>query len=336
MLLAFELSGEHNTLPESEAIACLETIYPDFEVFLRLDRCLIFEIGGNAEEIAKILAKKLSMTYHITEVLGIGGSAEADVLETVKSSPFEIRGSYSIRVKRIKEYSVLNTASMENLIGKIFFKRGARADLRNPDVQLRVLLTEDKNIFGRIISSVDRSAFEMRRPHYKPFFYPGVLMPRIARALVNIAKPEKNLLDPFCGTGGILVEAGLMGIGVTGGDMQRKLLLGARMNLEHYRIDHSLMYQDACSMALRDESVDAVVTDPPYGRSAAIKAESLNSLLTGSLGEIYRVLKKGKRAIFISDRDIEDMAKDAGFRIVQSHIQRIHKSLTRRIIVLEK
>jgi len=336
MLLAFELSGEHITLPGSEVIACLEAMCADFSVVLRLDGCLIIEILNDADETACILAKKLSMTHYITEVFGIGGANEKDVLDTVEKAGFEIEGTYSIRVKRIREYSRIDTESMEKRIGGIFFQRGARADLKNPEIQLRVLLTEDKSIFGRILYSIDRSAFEARKPHYKPFFYPGVMMPRAARALVNIAKPEVSLLDPFCGTGGILVEAGLIGITVIGGDMQRKLLLGAKMNLDHYNIDHSLMFQDACGMALRDESVDAVVTDPPYGRSAAIKAESLEYLLTGSLREIYRVLKKGKRAVFISEREIETLAKDAGFRILETHVQRVHKSLTRRICILEK
>ncbi|VVB85213.1 Uncharacterised protein [uncultured archaeon] len=59
-------------------------------------------------------------------------------------------------------------------------------------------------------------------------------------------------------------------------------------------------------------------------------------MLSGSLGEIYRVLKHGKRAVFISEREIETLAKEAGFKVAQTHIQRVHKSLTRRICVLEK
>lgn len=336
MLLSFELSGEHNTIPASEVIACLESVRADFKIVMRLDGCLIADIRTDAGRIAGILEKKLAMTHYITEVIGIGGAGEDDVLETVEGSGFEIDEAYSVRVKRVRDYSSLDTGSLEKRIGGVFFRRGAHADLENPKVQLRVLLTEDKSIFGRIIGSIDRGAFEVRKPHYKPFFYPGVLMPRIARALVNIAKPDKNLLDPFCGTGGILVEAGLQGVRVIGGDMQRKLLLGAKMNLDHYRVDHSLMFQDACRMALRDESLDAVVTDPPYGRSAAIKADSLDRLLSGSLGEIYRVLKNGKRAVFISERKIEAIAEEAGFKIAQTHIQRVHRSLTRRICVLEK
>jgi tRNA (guanine10-N2)-dimethyltransferase len=336
MLLAFELSGEHRTIPGSEVIACLEALKADFQVHLALDACLIIDLKKNPDKIIEILTGRLSMTHHIIKVLSIGGPGEEDILDAVNRSLIDFGGTYSIRVKRVREYSRINTESMEQRLGGIFYRRGARADLRNPGLQFRVLLTEDKSIFGYIAGSIDRGAYDARKPHYKPFFYPGVLMPRVARALVNIAKPERNLLDPFCGTGGILVEAGLTGIEVIGGDMQRKLLLGAKMNLDYYNVSYSLMFQDACRLALRDESVDAVVTDPPYGRSAAVKAESLQHLLLSSLREIHRVLKKEKRAVFISERKVDDLAVEAGFKIVEVHMQRVHRSLTRRICVLEK
>ncbi len=336
MLLAFELSGEHSTLPQSEVIACLGSQRADFKIHLSLDGCLVIDLKNSADNIIEVLSKRLSMTHHIIEVLGIGGSGEDDIPKLVNSSLMDFEGAYSIRVRRIREYSRINTALMEKELGEIFYKRGAHANLKNPKMQFRVLLTEDKSIFGLIVASVDRSAYEARKPHYKPFFYPGVLMPRIARALVNIAQPEDYIFDPFCGTGGILVEAGLLGVKVIGSDVQRKLLLGAKMNLDYYNVDYSLMYQDASRLALRDNSMDSVVTDPPYGRSAKIKAESIELLLRDSLKEIFRVLKKGKRAVFVSEREIENIAEEAGFNVVESHLQRVHKSLTRRISVLEK
>lgn len=336
MLLAFELSGEHNTIPASEAIACLELLNVDFKIHLALDGCLIIDLKDNADCIAEALSKRLAMTHHIIKVLGIGGPEEEDILEVVKNATFDFEGTYSIRVRRIKEYSRINTEMMEKRLGGVFYRKGFHADLKTPGTQFRVLLTEGKSVFGVVLRSINRSRFESRKPHYKPFFYPGVLMPRIALALVNLSKPEKYLYDPFCGTGGILVEAGLIDLRVMGGDVQRKLLLGAKMNLDYYDTDYSLMYQDACRMALRDESVDAVVTDPPYGRSAAIRAESLENLLSGSLKEIYRVLKKDKRAVFISEREIERVAQEAGFKIIEVHLHRVHRSLTRRICVLEK
>ncbi|MCX9013611.1 MAG: TRM11 family methyltransferase [Candidatus Methanoperedens sp.] len=336
MLLAFELSGEHRTLPESEVVACLESENAGFRVHLSLDGCLVIDLQDGSDRIVNILAERLSMTHNIMRVMEIGGQDENDILDMVEKCGFDPDGTYSIRVRRIKEYSSISTELMEQKIGGIYFRRGCRADLKNPQTRFRLLLTEDKSIFGYIAGSINRSAFEARKPHCKPFFYPGVLMPRVARALVNISKPGKYLLDPFCGTAGVLVEAGLMGINVIGGDVQRKLLLGAKMNLEHYITDFSLMYQDACRLSLKDESIDSVVTDPPYGRSALIEAVSIEHLLEESLKEIYRVLKTGKRAIFISQRPVEDVIKHTGFRIAQMHLQRVHKSLTRHIYVLEK
>jgi tRNA (guanine10-N2)-dimethyltransferase len=335
MLFAFELSGEHKTIPVSEACACLETLGAIYSIHLSLDGCLILDIENGAENIIKNLTKRLAMTHHIIKVLGIGDGSENDVLDVV-SNLSDIEGTYSIRVKRVRDYSALNTESMERKIGGIFFKRGAHADLKNPDVQFRIILTEDKCIFGIMCGSIDRSAFEARKPHCKPFFYPGVLMPRVALALVNIAKPDISLFDPFCGTGGILIEAGLIGLKAIGGDMQRKILLGAKMNLDHYNVEYYLMFEDACGLALRDNCIDAVVTDPPYGRSAAIKALSLEYMLGKSLKEVYRVLKPGRRAIFISERPLEKLVQEAGFEVVELHIQRVHKSLTRRMLVLRK
>jgi len=74
----------------------------DFKINLSLDGCLIIEIRKDAGTIAGILAKKLSMTHHITEVLGIGGAEEENVLDTVKKADVVIKGTYSIRVKRIE------------------------------------------------------------------------------------------------------------------------------------------------------------------------------------------------------------------------------------------
>jgi tRNA (guanine10-N2)-dimethyltransferase len=336
MLFAFELSGEHKTIPVSEVCACLEAMGARHTIHLCLDGCLVIDIENDARKIIKKLTKRLAMTHHIIKVLGIGGGSEEDVLDVVSRNFSDIEGTYSIRVKRVRDYSSINTESMERKIGGIFFKRGAHADLKDPRIQFRVILTEDKCIFGIMCGSIDRSAFEARKPHYKPFFYPGVLMPRVALALVNIAKPETSLFDPFCGTGGILIEAGLIGIKAIGGDMQRKILLGAKMNLDHYNIDYSLMFEDACGLALRDNCIDAVVTDPPYGRSAAIKAQSLEYMLEKSLKEVFRVLKPSGRAVFISERQIEKLAEVAGFEVVEMHLQRVHKSLTRRMLVLRK
>ena len=65
---AFELSGEHETLPRSEALALVEINSSRFCEVAFLDQCLIVE----AEDLdVQLLASRLAMTHRIIEVLAI-------------------------------------------------------------------------------------------------------------------------------------------------------------------------------------------------------------------------------------------------------------------------
>jgi tRNA (guanine10-N2)-dimethyltransferase len=163
-----------------------------------------------------------------------------------------------------------------------------------------------------------------------------VLMPRMARALVNIsqAKDGDLLLDPFSGTGGILVEACLVGIRCIGVDVQKKLVRGAKVNIDG--LDCTLIAGDARRLPLRDCSVDNAVLDTPYGRSALIRAESKDELLDRSLAELHRVLRPGRRIVVVAERQIEDHINRANFHVREIHSDRVHRSLTRQIFVCTK
>lgn len=86
-------------------------------------------------------------------------------------------------------------------------------------------------------------------------------------------------------------------------------------------------------MPYPDQIFDAVATDLPYGQSTKIEADSLNTLYTESLKEIRRILKHGGRAVIVTHKDIRPLAQDL-FEIAGYYEQRVHKSLTRRILVL--
>ncbi|MCK4365573.1 MAG: DNA modification methylase, partial [Thermoplasmatales archaeon] len=83
--------------------------------------------------------------------------------------------------------------------------------LENPDNEIRGLITDSKVYVGLKTAEINRSQFEERKIQHRPFFSPISLHPKLARALVNLSsiKKDETLLDPFCGTGGILLEAGL-------------------------------------------------------------------------------------------------------------------------------
>lgn len=345
MLYAFELSGEHEELPAAEVFACLKIEGLDFRPHTIVDQCLVVEITGKEEDVEKILrgpiTDRLAMTHHILKVVGITENTPDAILklaEAFDSSGYIREGqSFVVRAKRIKHHVDFPGEFLEQKVGGCIYRKGFRANLKNPDVEFRVILSE-KAVFGILLSSIDRSAYEARTPQNKPFFHPGVLMPRVARVLANLSgiKPGELFMDPFCGTAGILVEAGLMGARVIGIDAQEKLVEGARMNLEVFKLDYALMEGDACRIPLKEATINAVVTDPPYGRSAAIVAESLEELYSCALSEIERVLKPGGIAVVVSDKAAAKYGEKAGLKVLNIYSQRVHRSLTRTITIFQK
>jgi tRNA (guanine10-N2)-dimethyltransferase len=344
MLYAFELSGEHDSLPVMEAYACMEMARLDFKEQEILDQCLVVDINGTANEIEPRLlyvAQRLAMSHHIVRVAGMCDTSAETILKMAEeidySNHITTGQTFVVRARKIKHYCDFERELIEGHVGGRIFRKGFRANLKAPDVKFRLILGE-KCVFGPIVASVDRSAYEERLPHKKPFFYPGVLMPRVARALVNISrvKADEVLFDPFCGTAGILVEGAMIGAHVIGIEVRSMIASGAQMNLHLFGGHYNIITGDACMVPLKNECVDAIVTDPPYGRSAAIRAESLNHLYADSFREMYRLLRKGKLAVVVSEMEITKFAEDAGFKIIDEYSQRVHRSLTRRITLLRK
>ena len=344
MLYAFELSGEHPDLPRAEVLACLEMEGLEYREHSFFDQCLVVDIEGSDEQIVEKLgnvAHRVALGHNILRVAGICDTDMDSIIEMADecdlSAHIEPGQTYVVRAKRIGHHSDIRGENLEGRVGGSIYRKGFRANLKEPDVKFRLILTE-KCVLGSVIGTIDRSAYEQRSPQKKPFFYPGVLMPRIARALVNISKVRSGeiFFDPFCGTAGILVEAGLVGAKAIGLDVQSKIIYGARMNMDFFDLENLLIQADACRVPLVDSCANAIVTDPPYGRSAAIKAESLNHLYEGSFKEMYRVLKSGGLAVVVSEQPVETFARDAGFVMQEQYLQKVHKSLTRIISIFKK
>jgi tRNA (guanine10-N2)-dimethyltransferase len=325
---AFELSGEHETLPRCEALALAEIYSAGFRELAFFDQCLLVE----AEDLdLDTLGKRLAMTHRIIEVLAVCDASPEALAESTRGIPLPQK-KYKVRARRIKD-SLPKADEVEREVGRILFHRGYKADLKNPEIILRAVVTAGKIILGLEVAKTDRSSFEGRRPHLKPFFHPGVLMPRMARALVNISQVRagERLLDPFAGTCGILIEACLIGIEGVGIEVQSRLVKGASCNLSG--LECSLILGDAKRMPFQNSSIDGAVLDTPYGRSARIEADSKEHLLVESLSELYRVIKPGRRMIILADRSIDDLLTNAGFEIIQKHTDRVHGSLTRHIFI---
>ncbi len=249
--------------------------------------------------------------------------------------------SYVLRVNRGQHKSI-DTEQMERELGAVIYGQlspyGWRVDPKKPDITFKLVYGENKCFLCIVLHEIDKKQFSMRKPHMRPFFHPGVLMPKFARVAVNLSRVGEadTLLDPFCGTGGLLMEGAACGANLIGFDVKRRMVLGGRDNFEYYDVPAFLFIGDAHIIPLKNESIDAVVADPPYGRSAAIVADSQEELYASALSEIFRVLRCGGRAVVLSSLPIDSLVESIPLAVEEEYSYRVHRSLTRHITVMRK
>ncbi|HUH78739.1 MAG TPA: methyltransferase domain-containing protein [Methanoregula sp.] len=320
MKLIIGLSGENPTLPFAE-LDCIGT------VTAKRRQVAVVETADPAA------AHRLAMAQAVLEYLGECATDMSSFEALLGELAITASRPFAGRVKKVhggcQERNPCSQHDFERLIGTMI---AGPVSLGHPEIEYRAILSEDRCYFGRVLFTIDRAGYDARNPGKRPFFHPGVMMPRMARTLVNIscAGPGDILLDPFCGTGGILIESELLSIRAIGGDFDPLMVTGSRRNLARAE----LMLADATCLPFADKSLDAAVTDFPYGQSVSIlKSDSMNMLYDESLAEIRRVIKPACRAVVVTHQDITEIAA-RHFTILQEHCQRVHKSLTRRILVL--
>jgi len=187
--------------------------------------------------------------------------------------------------------------SIERAIGAVM---DGRVDLKNAQNEIRIFLEGDEALVCRNLFTI-KERFDERRATKRPFFSPTSLHPRLARAMINLSGAEKEILDPFCGTGGILIEGSLMGLKVYGSDIQQKMVEGCEENLRFFEAkNYNLKRSDIGDLNM--ERVEAIVTDMPYGKSSYTAKESLRSLYERSFEKFNATLRPGGRAVVCTNR----------------------------------
>jgi tRNA (guanine10-N2)-dimethyltransferase len=341
--LFFLLSGEHETLPISELKAILEAEGYTFRLLEKLEQVVRLEADLNCVEAIKHRAA-------LTRLCGLElFSCEAKIntiLRSACSTDFEktlnVEEKFVARVKRVKNYSPkLDSMALERKLGEIILNKAAKTtvNLKHPDKTLTGILTEDKFVFGLKLAEIQPKSFVERRPKHKPFFHPSAMTAKLARCMVNLAKPKSGELvfDPFCGTGSMLIEAALIGCQVLGLDIQKRMARGTRRNLAYFNIKpEGIIVADAKNPPVA--KVDCVVTDPPYGISATTLKRTTRQIVEEVLMAVYDMLNKGKLVCIAAPKElgIRRFGVALGYRHVESHFVYVHRSLTREIAVLEK
>lgn len=275
----------------------------------------------------------LAFAHRASELVARTDGTIRAAIEALAKAPLDREGSVAVRARDVRATADVDTASAERRLGQVLVDAGYVVDLDAPDHVLVALFAGESLFLGWRVADTVRE-YGDRAPTDRPFFQPGSMDPQLARAVVNFAGvgPGDRLLDPMCGTGGLLVEAGLVGAAPVGFDAQRSMVTGARENLREFvGRDSEVGVADATSLPLTDGSVAAVVFDAPYGRQSKIAGHDLDALVAGALSEASRV---ADRAVLVSDRAVEATARAAGWSVEGLYERRVHRSLTRFVHVL--
>jgi 23S rRNA G2445 N2-methylase RlmL len=184
----------------------------------------------------------------------------------------------------------------------------------NENAWLEVWLT----IYSKTaVCGVRLSDRTMRHRTYKLEHIAASLRPTVAAAMIRLAGigPGMTVLDPMCGAGTILAEAIEVArtrskggrVRVIGGDIDPNAVFVTSQNLEKVG-PTDLARWDARSLPLESESVDRIISNPPFGKQLSSPAE-IEPLYRAAAAEWDRVLRPGGRAVLLAIE--QDVLKDA-------------------------
>lgn len=148
----------------------------------------------------------------------------------------------------------------------------------------------------------------------------GMLPPKLARMMINIAGPDaRTLLDPFCGSGTVLMEAAKIGYEtVYGTDISGQAIEDTKKNMawldsHGVAVDTVVAQSDVrqVSGTLSGVTVDCIVSEPFMGApkrgnerkdTLEREAKTLAALFAVSLEQFAKMLPSGGAVVFSKPR----------------------------------
>ena len=325
MRLLIELSAEHPTLPRAELDALCAIVGASVE-----EQDLALALVEAPDGVAPFFVARPGLAHSVSAHWWSSPATPRAVVPpfgriALKGERFAIRG------RRI-EGSHPDFPLQDTIVaaGGILAVSG-KVDLKDPELRIQMLVADEVHV-GALLGEVDRKAIDARHVKHREHFAPVSLHPRYARALVNLARVQSGdrVADPFVGTGGILMEAALVGARAYGSDLDARMVEGARVNLAKLGVQATLETRDVGELPeFAGDSLDAIVTDPPYGRSSTTNQEDILQLYDRFVDAAHDALRSGGRLAFITASPELLARADRRFRREQAHEQRVHRSMTR-------
>ena len=321
-----ELSGDQTELGFYEIESVLEAYNYKYEILDSLRKK--FYLAKGRDWGFWVLSHRGAYIKNIWKILGEVSEFKID---EIKLEDTQIRLQYKNLDKEKREALIEEYNRYVSIIGKKTHVIPSRI------VELYLIDFKDLIYLTYPIGS-HRREIGRRNPRYRNYAPSATMDAYLSRALVNFsrAKPGDVFLDPFAGSGSIAMEASSIGSYTIALDKSAKHLLGLEINRRQFNLEIDIIVGDATNLPIRETTIDAIATDPPYGRSAATFKRGLKEIYNGFLREAARVLKRRKFLVFCAPKglDVTRFIDEHGFELIKKLEMRVHNALTRVIYVL--
>ena len=186
-----------------------------------------------------------------------------DTLDTLPPDAIAPEKRFRVSCHRFGDHG-FSSVDVERMAGAVLQKRyRLRVDLEGYEEEVRIFVRGEK-----CSVALQRTRTPLSARHKTSYAPMAALRTNIAYAMLRLTAPARSLLDPFCGSGTILLEAAdaFPGVALYGCDVNEEAVAGARKNAEAEGLSLDIRRVDARALARSySPDFDAVVTNPPYG-----------------------------------------------------------------------
>lgn len=310
-------------------------------------KCLV-ELGGwydhlAAAELRAMAGTRVEVIGHrlarvewlVADLLRLGASRAVHVARGASASPERIpddlgealRGTFAVRFH--DPGGLLTSVEKRKMIGLIWRAHSSPVvDLDRPDHEIHVFAAPDSLWFGE---RVGECAPELRTERQRrPFFRSYETPPRKARVLANLggAGPGKRFIDPFCGTGALVIEAARVGAAAAAGsDIDPSAVIGAALNAGAAELSSRFVIADARTPWAMPASFQSAATDLPYGKSASRRGAEGSPLYVETLDAMATVISEQSRVAVMSLAADHPRSEPSGW-----HLQWTCREEARRLV----
>lgn len=266
----------------------------------------IMEIIGGTIKISEQIPKKQNLQETIIDhLLNVQGKGKIQFALPNKAIALDIKKKLKKLDRNSRYVEIKNTASV--LHNNLVKKQGDITILHN-------------NIF--ITKAIQPIEEFVQKDYERPGFdsKSGMIPPKLAKIMINLAqiKKDSNLLDPFCGSGTILVEAASMGYkNLIGSDISKKAVEDTKKNLEwiisNYQLPSAKFKIYNCDAEklytkIKNCKIDSIISEPYMGKPLhgnegenflKKQINELKKLYINSFASFHKILGKNGVVIFI-------------------------------------